>query len=116
MSRILSTIAISLGITLAAELLTAWLMRVRKRSDIVLVILVNIITNPVVMYCFIVGGIFLKKRMLWGIIVGMELGACAAEAVLYRKYLKSEISPWKLSVLTNTVSFTAGLVIKYAVL
>ena len=43
-----STFAISLGLTLLLELPVVYLWGVRKRRDLTLAVLVNVLTNPVV--------------------------------------------------------------------
>jgi hypothetical protein len=112
----LRTLAISLAATIVLEVLGAALLGVRQRSDFMIIILVNIITNPAVVYLtnlavFLVGQ---GTPAHYAALLILELSAVITEALLYRKYLSySRIDPWLLSAVLNAFSFAMGRMIIY---
>ncbi len=105
---LLPALAISLGLTLAFELGYALLWGVRKKRDMILAALVNVLTNPVVVFVYY----FVWYRRLdvnRGIMtLIMEIWAVVTEALLYRKYSRAIRRPWLFSISANAVSFAAG--------
>ena len=86
----------ALALTLAAELLVAWLWGLRGR-DLLLAGLVNVLTNPAVGLC----------HLLWPsplLAAGLELGAFAAEGLYYRRYGQNIPRPFLLSAAANGAS------------
>lgn len=96
-------------LTLIIELITAFILGVRDKKDIINVILVNILTNPIV----VVSQTFLHFRFnttieVIGIII-LELLAFLVEGLIYKKVLKyKDLNPLILSLLLNATSFCIG--------
>ena len=106
---LLLTFALSLGLTLVFELLIARLCRLRGR-DYLLVILVNILTNPAVVYLDMVcAARFPNGRDLWQI--PLEITAILIEGWCYAKYARSIRRPWMLALVANVFSYGFGLVL-----
>ncbi len=114
MSQILLSLGESLVLTLAVELLTALLLQVRGRKNIVVIFLANLLTNPIVNYCaywalYVFGGHGLYSAL---IIAFLELAAVLAEYLIYKHLLSFErFGKLKLALLLNAASFSAGLII-----
>ena len=104
--NIFISLALSLGLTLILELAFSLLWGVERR-DLPLVVLVNLLTNPVVVLCHALAAVYLPQ-LLTGATVALELGAAAAEGWLYQS--RSHVRfPWGFSLCANLFSFTIGL-------
>ena len=107
MKELLLTFAVSLGLTLLLELPVARLCRLRGR-DYLLVILVNILTNPAVVYLDMVcAAHFPNGRDLWQI--PLEAAAILIEGWCYAKYAHSVRRPWTFALVANIFSYGFGL-------
>lgn len=93
---------ISLGLTLALELLFAWCWRIRRR-DLLLVALANVLTNPAVVLVHGQWG-----GSLWLGTVLPELAAVAVEAMVYLRLENRIARPVLFAVLANILSYSAG--------
>ena len=103
---LLEMFGISLLLTWGIELPLAWLMGLRERSAMALVLLVNILTNPVaVLLCW------LGMPQL-----SVELGVFAVEAAVYCWFAREngwKIShPVRLAAVCNAVSWLLGFLIQ----
>ena len=108
--QILPTFALSLGLTLILELAVALLCRLRGR-DLLLVILVNILTNPAVVYLDMVcAARFPNGRDLWQI--PLEAAAILVEGWCYAKYAHSVRRPWMFALVANVFSYSCGLLVQ----
>ena len=99
---------ISLSLTLILELSYACLWGIRDRHDLVLAVLVNVLTNPIVVFAVY----FVRFRRYsihpgWLTIV-MEIFAVAAEGFLYRKHARTIDRPWLFSLSANAFSYAMG--------
>ena len=109
MKVIILTFAISLGLTLLFELLIARLCNLRGR-DYLLVVLVNILTNPAVVYLDMVCAAYLPNgRDLWQI--PLEIGAILIEGLCYAKYARSIRHPRMFALVANLFSYGCGLLL-----
>jgi hypothetical protein len=107
MKELLLTFAISLGLTLLLELLIARLCRLRGR-DYLLVLLVNILTNPAVVYLDMVCASHVPNgRDLWQI--PLEVAAILIEGWCYARYARSLRRPWTFALVANVFSYGFGL-------
>lgn len=96
-------------LTLLIELVVALILNVRNKKDIINIILVNVITNPVVVMTqtllYIKFGTFIE---FIGIII-LEILVVLIEGLIYRKVLDyNKINPLVLSLLLNASSFFIG--------
>ena len=99
----LTTFALSLGLTLVFELTFALLWGLRRR-DLLLCALVNVLTNPVVVLLYL---LFPHPAAT----AAWECMAAAVEGWYYRRYGQNIRAPRLFSVLCNGISFSLGLVI-----
>lgn len=109
MSRVFVSLALSLALTLIFELGFTLLWGV-KREDLQLVVLVNVLTNPVVVLCHRAALLWWPGAILW-VTAALELGAVAAEGYLYQTRSRVRF-PWAFSICVNLFSFTIGLLLE----
>ena len=107
-SLLYQALAISLAMTLGLEMFFALLWGVRGWHDLILVLLVNILTNPIVVFVYY----YVRIRRLpvhYGLItLIMEVFAVVTEALLYRKYGRNVFRPWLFSLSVNSFSYAMG--------
>lgn len=103
------SLGVSLTLTLVLESCYAILHRVR-RDDLRLILLANVLTNPVVVLCHQAAGRFWPAGL--GLVtVVMELWAVGTEGCLYhsRSSLKH---PWRFSIGANLISYLIGYLLQ----
>ncbi len=103
------SLGVSLTLTLVLESCYAILHRVRG-CDLRLVLLANILTNPVVVLCHQATGRFWPAGLGLVTIV-MELWAVGTEGYLYQSRSNFK-HPWCFSVGANLISYTTGYVLQ----
>ncbi len=108
--NLLHTFGYSLLMTIILELPIALIFGIRKK-DILLVLLVNILTNPAVVYLnLLLCGIFPRSSVyIWQI--PLELSVIAVEGFCYSYFAKTASRPWLLSVVANCFSYGCGILI-----
>lgn len=113
----LKILVVSLLLTLFLEVTFAWVLGIRKRKDVLLVILVNIVTNPVVVFSYSFLVYVIPYQVIssnpilgnaWMIKFLLETFAVWCETFYYKRYLKSTKHPFWLSLFLNGVSFGIG--------
>ena len=105
---LLPGLAISLGMTLVFELAYALLWGIRGTREFIPVVLVNVLTNPIVVFVYYFVW-FRRLPVSRGLVtLLMEAWAVVTEALLYRKYSPAIRRPWLFSLSANAVSFAAG--------
>ena len=96
-------------LTIIIELIVALILGVRDKKDILNVILVNIITNPVVVVSQTI--LYIKfgyNVEMIGIAI-LEVLVVIVEGLIYKKVLDyKKINPFLLSLLLNAASFFIG--------
>ncbi|MCI8330495.1 MAG: hypothetical protein HFE04_00165 [Bacilli bacterium] len=113
---IIKTGAICLLSTIIIELIVALLLKVRHKIDLIYIIIVNIITNPLVvmipLYLNIKYGL-LERNISLGI---LEFATIFFEGNTYKKYLEyNKINPYIFSVILNASSYLIGILINYII-
>ncbi len=107
---------IALSLTLVIELITGFVLGLRKRNDLIAIVGVNLATNPILNFTVIAtGSIFwvidLSGYYDWFIIL-LEIIVIVVEAALLWFALKKPL--WKMiifSFVMNAVSFIIGLIL-----
>jgi hypothetical protein len=102
----------SLLLTIIIEFIIALLLKVKDKLDLINVLLVNILTNPLLvsisLYINIKHSLLLKNIL----IIPLEIIVVLVEGFIYKKYLKyNKINPYLLSLILNGSSFLLGEVI-----
>jgi hypothetical protein len=112
MNIIIKALIISFTVTLITELIVSLIIGIRDKKDILNIILVNILTNPLLVSLGFY--INLKYGLKWRniLIYPMEIIVVLVEGFIYYKYLKyRKINPFLLSLLLNICSYVMGLII-----
>ena len=108
----IESLLLSLGLTVIFELGFALLFGLRRKKDILLVFLVNIVTNPPLVLTLNLLSCFKGMWVGFPLILSLELLVVLIEWLIYQKRLEfSTFSPLLLSVLLNTISYTGGLLL-----
>ena len=108
----IKSLIISLILTIFIELLISILIGIRKRNDIISIIAVNTLTNPIVVFISNVLKGFKITLLYWGIVLTIELIIIFIEGKIYEKVLNfKKLSGFKLSFINNSISFTIGVII-----
>lgn len=108
----LSSLLLSLGLTLLFETPLAALFGIRRPKDFLLVLLVNVVTNPPLVLTLNVLNRCRPALVGAPLILALELGAILTEWLLYRRCLEyRKLPPLFLSILLNTLSYTGGLLL-----
>lgn len=106
MNDLLLRFVISLFLTLAIELVVACLFRV-KGKDLLLVGLVNVLTNPVAVLFSAFAG---NTR---GVQLAIEAVVILAEGWYYKKYSNTVKSGYVFSLTANGISYAIGIILPY---
>ena len=104
----------SLFLTIIIEVMVSFLLGIKSKKDILIVILVNICTNPVLVYITNCTLLFsnLNMKIYYITVMIMEFGVIITESLLYKKYLKyKDKSPLTISLINNTISYGIGFLI-----
>lgn len=105
---------ISLGLTILIELAVAAPFGMRTRKKILLVLLVNVLTNPLAVLIYWFLGRFLPEVPAILLQLPIEAAVVAAEAFVYCSFAKEpqwEINrPIALAVIANLCSWLCGVI------
>ena len=101
--------AICLGLTIIVELLGALILKVRNRKDFINIILVNILTNPIVVIIPIYINFKFSTIYYYISLIILEITAIIVEGLIYKKYLYYQrLNPFVLSLILNILSYISG--------
>jgi len=101
-----------LSLTIMIELIIAIIFGIRDKKDIYLVILAQVLTNPVVVLTTTFASLKFSYTVYIIIVAIMELLAIIVEGLLYKNYLKKQtINPFAFALFLNMISFIMGFVI-----
>ena len=104
----------NLCLTIIAELLFAAVLKVRNKYDLVEIVLINCVTNPVINYILNTVLLFgnIQKEYFYCLIALLEIGVVISEGMFYKKTLRhTGINPFVLSFLLNCASYLSGLTV-----
>lgn len=106
----LQGMAISLGLTLLFELIFSCFFKVWGKRETILVILVNVLTNPIVVFCSYMNYMHLFMNVIFLTVI-LEVWAVVTEALLYKKFSRKVTHPWWFSIGANAFSYFIGEII-----
>lgn len=116
MEYIFQMFGISLLLTLGIELVVLFLLKEGRKKNVVLLLLVNILTNPAAVFTAWLGDVY------WGLgnkiwfQIPIEILVILVEAGVYYMFSKEKDwvikHPIRLAVWANAVSWTSGLLIQ----
>ena len=110
-AELLWALAISLILTIVLETGFFLLTGKRDKKDLLLVVLVNIITNPVVVLLYWLAVLYTDLHA-YIIMIPLELFAVFTEGYYYKKYGRGFRCPYLFSLAANMFSFGTGLIIQ----
>ena len=110
-TTVITSLALSLSLTLVLEAGIFLLIGKRDKKDLLLVILVNVITNPAVVMLYWLGSLYTAWNMNL-VLIPLELLAIFVEGYYYDKYGRDFRRPYMFSVGANMFSFGVGLAIQ----
>ena len=113
---LLASLGISLALTLALEPAFFLLAGKRGGKDMMLVVMVNVLTNPAVVLIYWMMAAYTDWYAVF-IVLPLEASAVLVEGHYYKKYGKAFKRPYIFSLAANAFSYGAGallqLLIKY---
>lgn len=109
---IFQIMAFCLIATIIIECFFAYVLKIRDKKDFFIIILVNILTNPLVtsisMYINLFYGLKAKHLSM----IFLEISALIIEAIIYKKSLNyKKINPYLLSLILNGLSYLFGILL-----
>ena len=105
------SLIISLLITTLVESIISYILKVRNFKDILLVILANICTNPIVVYISFMIKMNFNYTIYIVFLTILEISAFYIEGIIFKTYMNTKNKPYKLSFINNISSFIIGLLI-----
>lgn len=109
---VLSSLMLSLVLTLAFEIAFFLLVNKRSKKDLLLVALVNILTNPVVVLLYWLSVLYTEWNSAL-VTIPLELFAIVTEGYYYKKYSQCIRYPYLFSLAANMFSFWSGVFIQW---
>ena len=103
----LTALATSLALTLVLEGLYGLIWRLKDRRDWLLLLLVNVVTNPIVVSLYRLVG------QSWPFVAALEAAAVLAEWLAYRKWGRETRPAFLFALCANVFSYFSGLLINY---
>ena len=107
MLELLTLHIIALVLTIVIELLFALAVKIRERRDLIIIILAQVVTNPIVV---LVSNWCLYHAHLHPLIyqIPLEIAAILAEWKIYQTYTQTISRPFLFSLAANLISYTIG--------
>jgi len=110
----LLALALSLVSTIVLEIAFFLMVGKRNKKDLGLLVLVNLITNPVVVSSYWLVALYTRWSPVIMVAV-LELFAVLTEGFFYKKKGQSFRRPYLFSVAANLFSFGIGVLVQYFV-
>jgi len=109
-------IARSLILTIIIEVIVGIIIGIREKKDILNVVLVNMITNPIVNVVPIVLNVYVSLKARSISIYTLEIITLFTEGLIYKKVLKyKKINYFLISLILNLSSYGIGEILNYFV-
>ena len=106
------SLIISLTLTLIIEITMSIILGIKEKYDLIIVVLANCITNPVVVFIANCVNRFNIQELYVIVVSLLEISAVLVEFIILKKYLKyNKKSPFIISLINNITSFSIGLII-----
>lgn len=108
----LTNLAVSLILTEIFEIFISLILGVRKPKDVLTILAVNMLTNPIVVLLANIVKALNNSYIYYIVILIAEITVIITEGMIYRKLLDyNKISGMKLSIINNLLSYLSGIVI-----
>ena len=110
-TALLSSLALSLLMTVVLETGFFWLCGKRRKKDLLLVVLVNMLTNPIVVLLYWLAAVYTDWNLTI-VTIPLELSAVLVEGYCYGRYGQGFKHPFIFSAGANVFSFGMGLLLR----
>ena len=101
----------TLSLTIIIELIVAIILGIKDKKDILNIILINCVTNPIINYLMLVVYYFIKNNIIiYMFIFVFESLVVICEYYYFKKYLIYNRNKLLLSFILNISSFLFGLI------
>lgn len=108
----IANLACSLFLTLIIELIVSIAIGIRKKNDIITIIAVNTLTNPIAVFIATSVEMLGNTILYWITVAIIEIIVFLVEGVILKKFLiYNKISGFKISLINNLSSYLIGLII-----
>lgn len=105
---------LNLSMTIILELVLSVFLRVKKK-DLIYVVLVNILTNPLLNTLSVFSFLKFHYQSFVITILVLEIVVVLIEGFIYKKVVEfKKINPFQLSFILNLFSFIIGLIISFS--
>ncbi len=113
----IESLILSLILTVIIEVILSFLIGLKAESDIEAVILINCVTNPIVVGTVNAVYIISKNLIARNVVLAiLEIIVIFAEGILFKKNLKNlKINPLLYSLYLNGLSFGIGLILNFII-
>ena len=102
----IKSLIISLILTIIIELITSIIMGIKNKRELFIIILINICTNPIIVYISNIIAMVYNVTLYWFIILIMEIIVVIVEWKMIEIYMEIEKKrAFKISLINNIVSF-----------
>ena len=105
----LKSLLLSLGLTLVLEGLYGLIWRLKERRDWLLLVAVNVVTNPIVV------ALYHLSNGHWLVVAALEVAAVLAEWLAYRRWGRETRPAFLFALCANCFSFFSGLLLSYLI-
>ena len=105
------SLIISFAVTVVVEIVVGLLLGLRDRHSLLMIFLVNVVTNPIVVFLLNVEYLYGLPLSRLSLTILLEITAFLTEALLYRYALKGGRNPYFLALVLNAASYLMGVVI-----
>ncbi len=109
-NEIFPILAISLGLTIVIEEAFAIAIGIRSSKSLVLIFLVNLLTNPAAVLCYYAFTFYSQLNIII-IKIPIELAVILIEGLYYKKYSDTIHRAFLFSASANVFSFATGLIL-----
>ena len=109
--ELIVALALSLIMTLVLEIGFFFVTGKRNKKDFLLVVLVNVLTNPIVVLLYWLAYLYTNWNMTI-VIIPLEISAVLTEGFFYMKYAQSIKRPFIFSITANAFSYFLGILIQ----
>lgn len=100
-------------ITILIEFIGAIIIGIRDKKDILIIILINILTNPILNIIYLIVTIYLKFINEKIALYILEVLVVVIEGVIYKKYFEyKKINPFIISIILNTLSYSMDIILE----
>lgn len=95
--------------TIIIEIIIAYILKIRDKKDILNIMLVNIVTNPIVVSLPILMLVKYGYKARLNTLIVLEIVTVIVEGLIYLKVLKNKkINPFVVSFILNLSSYMIG--------